>query len=408
MYDYLAKTFSPQHMRWRYWRWQKRRVLPAIARLEDSNDRKFLPPDPGIAATVEASLRWLCRAQDQSATADGGVARHFSLASGWSPSYPETTGYIIPTILACGDELGDAELTQRARRMLDWCVEIQMPDGAYQAGMVSVHAAVPTTFNTGQILIGLADGARRFGDPYLPAMHRAATWLRDSQDEDGCWRRFPTPLNLQSEKAYETHVSWGLFEAARVAPDAGYGEAGLKQVRWALTKQRENGWFADCCLTVPEYPLTHTIGYALRGVLEAYRFSGEAEFLTAALRTGRATVGALTRDGRLFGRYDSQWQPTRDYVCLTGQAQLSHCWLMLYELTGDRSFLEGAQRANAFVRRTVKIEGNPDVVGGVKGSFPAGGGYGSYEYLNWAAKFFIDTNRYEERIAKGITDLKQS
>ena len=32
------------------------------------------------------------------------------------------------------------------------------------------------------------------------------------------------------------------------------------------------------------------------------------------------------------------------------------------------------------------------MTGGVKGSFPVDGGYGTYEYLNWAAKFTIDAN----------------
>jgi hypothetical protein len=30
------------------------------------------------------------------------------------------------------------------------------------------------------------------------------------------------------------------------------------------------------------------------------------------------------------------------------------------------------------------------VRGGVPGSFPIWGGYGTYEYLNWAAKFLAD------------------
>ena len=51
---------------------------------------------------VRAAVQWLCRAQDVSG--DGGVARSYSLVynpffkrRGWTPSYPETTGYIIPT-----------------------------------------------------------------------------------------------------------------------------------------------------------------------------------------------------------------------------------------------------------------------------------------------------------------------
>src|SRR5439155_408815 len=50
-----------------------------------------------------AALEWLERAQD--ATGAGGFARGYSLAwspyfksRGWQPAYPETTGYIIPTL----------------------------------------------------------------------------------------------------------------------------------------------------------------------------------------------------------------------------------------------------------------------------------------------------------------------
>lgn len=394
-----ARIILPQRIREWYWGWRKKRTLPDAARIEDVNDRRSSLPDPGIPEAVDVALRWLCRAQDSSTSADGGVARHFSMILGWGESYPETTGYIIPTMIKCGAEMQSDEFTERSRRMLDWCISIQLPDGSFQGGTISADSRVPTTFNTGQILLGLAVGAKIFGDTkYNQAMHRAASWLRDTQDTDGCWRRFPTPFARPGEKVYETHVSWGLFEAARVAPGSGYGEAGLKQVHWALTKQRENGWFADCCLNDPDRPLTHTIGYVLRGILEAYRFSNEEAFLDAARRTGRGTLASLQEDGRLPGRLKSDWRPAASWVCLTGQVQLAYCWLMLFELTGERSFLRGARKANAFVRKTVKTQGHPDIVGGVKGSFPIGGDYGSYEYLSWAAKFFIDSNRYEDQI----------
>jgi hypothetical protein len=274
------------------------------------------------------------------------VARHFSLISGWGDSYPETTGYIIPTMLKCGRELQRDDLWQRGRRMLDWCVDIQLRTGAFQAGTVSAQPPIPTTFNTGQVVLGLAYGATAFGEAkYRDAMHRAAVWLRDTQDEDGCWRRFPTPFAQPGEKVYETHVAWALFEAARTNSEAGYGEAGLKQVRWALTKQRENGWFSDCCLDDPVRPLTHTIGYALRGLLEAYRFSGEDVFLEAARRTGLGLLRSLEPNGRLPGRLDARWFGAVRWACLTGTVQIAHCWLMLFEFTEERPFLEAAQKA---------------------------------------------------------------
>ena len=47
---------------------------------------------------LREAVEWLARGQDS--TPDDGVSRIFSLANGWNSSYPETTGYIIPTFLA--------------------------------------------------------------------------------------------------------------------------------------------------------------------------------------------------------------------------------------------------------------------------------------------------------------------
>ncbi|MEN3278784.1 MAG: hypothetical protein V7631_4574 [Massilia sp.] len=375
--------------------------LTPIAKGELKADMQGLSAhDPGPEAVIASCTQWLCEAQDKSASNDGGVARDFCLMKGWSTSYPETTGYIIPTMIAMAHRNGDAALHERARRMLDWCVAIQFAEGGFQGGKIDAMPRVPVTFNTGQILIGLAAGAAEYRDPrYLDAMHRAASWLRDSLDDDGCWRRFPTPFAKPGEKAYETHVSWGLFEAERVAPGHGYGAAGLRQVEWALTKQEPNGWFASNCLTDPEHPLTHTIGYVLRGVLEGHLLSGRADLLQAAIRTGTGLLGAIGPGGYMAGRLDRNFAPAANYACVTGSAQIAHCFFLLYRLTGDGRYLAAGQKLTAFVRRTVRLEGRDGRVGGVKGSFPVDGAYGQWQYLNWAAKFCIDANVLEVELA---------
>ncbi|MHB1224078.1 MAG: prenyltransferase/squalene oxidase repeat-containing protein [Gemmatimonadaceae bacterium] len=347
-------------------------------------------------------MDWLGTAQDRSASADGGVARHFSLVDGWSTSYPETTGYIVPTMLACAERFGDPAYAERGRRMLDWLVSIQQPDGGFQGGLIGATPVRSVTFNTGQILIGLAAGVERFGDEYRPAMREAARWLVERQDPDGCWRKGATPFAAPGEKAYETHVAWGLFEAARQDPGRGYDEVAMRNVSWALTHQRPNGWFASNCLTDPTRPLTHTIGYVLRGLLEAHRFTGNDALLAAARLTADGALGALRSDGFLPGRLDSEWRGTVNFACLTGSVQLAHCWLMLYQIDGERRYLDGAMAANSFVRRTLRLEGDTDTRGAVKGSFPVSGEYGRYQYLNWAAKFFIDANLLEQDVLQGV------
>ena len=99
--------------------------------------------DPGeTSESLRAAIDWLCRAQD--AYDDGGVARSYSLTynaslgrRGWMPSYPETTGYIIPTVFDYARESGREELFNRAVRMADWECDVQMASGAVQGGTVN-------------------------------------------------------------------------------------------------------------------------------------------------------------------------------------------------------------------------------------------------------------------------------
>ena len=378
-------------------------ALPEAARSEARRDRQTgLSEDPGREWAVAKATEWLLSAQEKSASRDGGIARHYSLVDGWSPSYPETTGYIAPTLIGEAIRRNDTEIEVAARRALDWLLSIQMENGAFQGGIIGAHPVLPVTFNTGQILIGLAQGAARYGEPYRTSMRRAADWLVRTQDQDGAWRSHPTPFAQRGEKTYETHVSWGLLEAARVDPDRGYSESALRQVRWAVGHQMQNGWFELCCLDQPHAPLTHTIGYAFRGVIEAYRFSGDRDLLVAAQRTGDGVLGALRSDGFIPGRLDAEWNGTVDWACLTGIVQIAACWLLLWKETQDHRYLSAAQSANRYVRCTLRSDVDAERLGGVKGSFPIDGSYGRFEYLAWAPKFLIDSLRIEEDILAEI------
>jgi len=374
--------------------------LPHLARVERARDLQGeLNGDRGMRRAIQAAISWLCRAQDWSLSKDGGVAHSYSLAKqSWLPSYPETTGYIVPSFLQCADFLQNEALRGRAKAMLDWLLSIQFAEGGFQGGTITARPVVPVAFNTGQIVLGLASGVACFGADYRPALIRAADWLARVQDEDGGWRQFRSPFTRSGVQAYDLHIAWGLFEAARVEPTRGYEEAALKHVSWALQYQHSNGWFEHCCLDDPLNPLTHTLGYALRGLIEAYRFTMRRDLLDAACKTGDGLLSALGPDGFLAGRLDRDWHSATTWNCLTGTAQVACCWLLLYQMTNRPAYRDAAYRANAYLRRTIQYSGHPDIVGGVKGSFPITGSYLPYGYPNWACKFFIDANLLEYNV----------
>lgn len=349
---------------------------------------------------LDAVFSWLLKAQSDNKLNDNGYARDYSFINGWASSYPETTGYIIPTLIEASQLFQRPDLNESALKALDWLVSIQLGDGAFQGGKIDSTPVVPVTFNTGQILLGLAAGLKAYGDKYSEATHKAAQWLCDSLDDDGCWRKFPTPFAANGEKAYETHVAWGLMEAAKSTGNKVYLEYALKNVDWALTKQQPNGWFADCCLEEPEAPLTHTIGYVLRGVVEAYIHSKEDKYYQAALITAKPLASLLIENSFLPGRLNNEWHGTVDWSCLTGSAQIASSLLLLNEISSNPDFVKAALKAITFVRKTIKIDEGKNYSGGVQGSYPVQGGYGRYQQLNWAAKFYVDAQLSAMRLCQ--------
>ncbi len=117
-------------------------LLNSVAYMELLRERLGgFPVDPDHRPHLVEALRWLEDAQD--ATPDQGFARSYSIAwdpyfrrRGWQPSYPETTGYIIPTLFEAAHHLGRPDLADRAIRAAFWEIEVQLPSGAVQGGFI--------------------------------------------------------------------------------------------------------------------------------------------------------------------------------------------------------------------------------------------------------------------------------
>jgi len=355
---------------------------------------------------LRETMQWLCRAQD--ATGDGGVSRSYTLRymhahrrKGWLASYPETTGYIIPTFLAYASLTGDAGYRERAIRMARWESDVQMESGAVQGGVIG-FPPTPAIFNTGQVLFGWAAAHRETGDErFLHSAMRAADFLVEAQDADGAWRRHGSRYARGGVNVYDARSAWGLLEGYRATAKPEHRSAVVRNLDFVLTRQQPNGWYPDCCLDDNERPLLHTIAYTMEGLLESGMILGEPRYVDAARKAADALLALQRPDGSLAGRFDRDWRPAVTWSCLTGDAQTAIVWFRLAEVTGERRYADAAGRMTRYLGSTQNTtSSNPGVRGGIAGSQPIWQEYGAYEYLNWAAKFYADALMLELRAGR--------
>ena len=340
---------------------------------------------------LQAAVEWLARAQD--ATGSGGVSASYdAVKRQWAGAYPETTGYIIPTLFRYAEFSGDTAYRERAIRMAAWESDIQLAGGGVRAGTLDAAQVVPTIFNTGQVLFGwLAAWQETHDARFRDSLVRAADWLVAAQDEDGAWRRFASPFAAHALNTYNTRVAFGLAQAGHALGEPRYVETAVRNVQWALTQMHPNGWLENNDLENNARPLTHTIAYAARGILEVGLIAARTDFVDAAARIAKAVAAAQRRDGALPGRLDAEWQPAARWTCVTGNAQMAIIWQRLAMETGDHAWLPAAERANAFNLSIQNLTAaDAGVRGGLPGSHPLNGGYMKNRYPNWAAKFFMD------------------
>jgi hypothetical protein len=338
---------------------------------------------------LREAVNWLRRAQDHGD--DRGFSYGTRFGSGFHPSYPETTGYIIPTLLRLAESWGDASLVERAIAAGDWEIDLQMGCGAVMAGKTCDDPS-PAVFNTGQVLFGWMALYRKTGDVrYLDAARRAADWLMEVQEPAGNWVRGNSRLAASRSTLYNVRAAWGLAVFGAQGDSPPHLQAALRNADYTLRCQQENGWYADCCLSNPQRPLLHTLAYTMQGMLEIGRLAGREEIWMSAEPCARSLVALAGRDGFLPGRIDSEFNGAVDWCCLTGSAQTSIVLSRLHFITGEPAFAETARRINRYLMARHDLDSvDPAIRGGMAGSWPLWGEYCPFSVINWAAKFFID------------------
>ncbi len=348
---------------------------------------------------LRAAAQWLAAAQDSQS--DGGVAGRYQLSRGWTSSYPETTGYIVPTFLALSRALPEAGFQKRAERAVQFLLSVQLPGGGFPGLEIADNRTTPSPFNTGQILHGLTAWHRETGDDEVRiAAERAVHWLLSVQDPDGAFRR-----HFYGELAatYSAYLACWIAEWGEYAADHAALAAAGRHLDWTLAHRRENDWIALCGFDEDQHradeAFTHTIAYTLAGILNTSEILDRADGRAAVAAAAERLARRLELSRFLPGLIGGDWRERSRYACLTGNCQVALIWFRLHGLSGNLRLVNAALKAIDLVKLAQPMR-NPDpgLFGGVPGSDPIHGSYIEGAVPNWAAKYFIDALLEKRRV----------
>lgn len=348
-----------------------------------------------------AAVAWIKRAHD--ASLDHGVSYGYYLRPmqkklktiGWRDSYVETSGYIIETLYDVGHLHNDKLARTKADQIGHWLISVQNEDGSFSNDNYNKDRGI--VFDTGQVLFGLARCYKETGNPaFEKAGKKAALWLVEIMDEDGAWRK---NTHRDSVNTYNSRVAWAMLELNAVVPIKAVFDAAVKSLDWVLTQQIKNGLFNNCAFGKDDAPFTHTIAYAIRGLLEGGRLTGFERYYVGAEKAAERVDAYVNNDGFLAGRIGTDGIALEESCCLTGNCQMAIIW---YQLADQRGWSDMRMTADHAINYVMSLQDiitkDANVNGAIKGSHPIWGKYTPLAYPNWATKFFIEALLYKEKL----------
>lgn len=322
-----------------------------FSEIKSNITKKLIEQRPDYIEIYNKAITWIL---NHSITNEG-IINNTNLKK----SYPEVTGYYIPTLIRWG-------YRDLAVSYAKWLCSVQKPEGSW----CDTNDTTPYVFDTAQILKGLLSVKE-----LLPGVEshiiKGCDWLLSNIHENG---RMTTPStdawgtdeNTCSELIHLYCLS-PLLQAAEVYHRPEYEEAAYR----VLSYYKENAMDKIMNFSL----LSHFYAY----VMEALVDMGETELARQAMNN----ISHYQKKSGAVPAYHHV-----DWVCSTGLFQLALVWFRLGDL----------ERGNAAFRYACSLQNE------------SGGWFGSYvseengketntyfpaSEISWAVKYFLDALYYK-------------
>jgi hypothetical protein len=350
---------------------------------------------------IDNAIDWLLRAQQEMKTTKGIGSYH--LVTGWTSPYPETTGYIIPTLIDYGIKYNHEEAVQAGIEAADWLISIQKSSGGWQ-GMRINDNKPEVVFNTAQVVRGLVRAYQHTDDKkYIDPIRKACDWLCDIQHHRGYWDPFAYP---KPSRAFDSYVDIPLLMAYEIIGDERYKRTANLNLNWVIYRQQnKNGWFTQCDNTKQDKkPCLHPIAYTIDGLIDGGVYFGYEKYIDAAKKASDMLLTQFHKDKYLHNRYNKNWNGSGN-LNTSACAQMAIVWMKFYQLTEEVHYLNAAKQINTILlyiqdRKEIDLA---NTKGALPGSFPIWGRYEKFAFPNWATKFLVDSLMLEEECSKEKT-----
>ncbi|GJM33497.1 MAG: hypothetical protein DHS20C18_24980 [Saprospiraceae bacterium] len=343
---------------------------------------------------LQAGMQWLLRSVD--VTNGKGSSAYYHLLHGWAPAYPETTGYLIETLLALGKHLNEPQADRAAMQCVNWLCDIQSVDGSIPSDFGG--KGNPIIFDNGQILFGFLAAYKYSGDKkYRSSLDSCSRWLlQQINKEQNTWTKHQYVPNYSP--AYNTRVIWALLAVNEILKDEDLQLSMINVLAHYCQKIQSNGVITDWGFHPKHAAYTHTIAYTIRGILESSILLKDESSFNKALWISDTLMKQVNQDGAIAGKYDERWNGQYNFVCPVGHAQLSILFGRLYQLTERTDYLEFSQKLLNEIVDCQSLNTWSPFYGGIPGSKPFYGPYQRWKCINWGAKFFLDALLFQHAL----------